>query len=348
MSNIRYVLCATMMALIFISSAYGDELTVSVSEGNGASSITSTSNFGAAANNAVEQAITLTPKEDTAQNHMYVEGDYSTSRSVSGRNGGYCYSGFDVTGSGAKSYYDFSADGNYYATLAEWLTAANANSINAYGYAYSNDGSASGSLYVSSDYGRAQASYYNYALATSSLAYDYQYVGSASGKYVSADTSASNYDWGDYAYNSFYTGGNSYYPAIIGNVAQYASSTYTYANAGTTSGNAWSYDGYVAQYASASDYWGDYSMNYLYSPGGMTWLTSSYQSDYAYASGYNSNTWTSGSAYLWGNPTYAYAYNYNAYTGLSYSDYDYYYGWNTLSQYAYNSYDYSYAVNFQY
>jgi hypothetical protein len=350
MSYIKFALCATMMALLFISSAYGDELTVSVSEGNGASSITSTSNFGAAANNAVEQAITLTPKEDTAKNYLYAEGDYSTSRSVSGSNGGYCYSGFSVTGSNAKSYYDFGADGSNYAILTESLQSSGANSINAYGYAYSNDGYAVNSLSTTSDWGLAQASYFNYAYATPTYAYDYAVVGSASGNYASATSTATNYYWGDYASSSFYaaSASNSYYPAMIWNVAQYAISEYTYANAVTTTGNAWSYDGYTLQNSWASDYWGDYSYSYLYSPYGLTSATSSYQQDYAYASGYNRNTWASGSAYLYGYPTYAYSVNHNALSGLTKSDYDYYYGWNTLSQYAYNSYGVSEAVNFPY
>lgn len=348
MSHIRFALYATIVALLFLSSAHGEGLTVTVSEGNGASSITTSSTFGAAANNAVEQAITLNPKDDTGKNYLYAEGDYSTSRSVSGYYGGYCNSGFSVTGDNAKSYYDFWADGSYYATLSEWLQTSGADSIYAYGTAYSNYGYASDYLYATSDWNQAQASYFNYAYANPSYAYDSAVVGSASGDYASATSYASNYDWGDYASTSFYVGTSSGYPSMIWNVAQYASSEYTYANAGTNSGNAWSSDGYVAQTSYASDWWGDYSYNYLYAPTGFTYSTSPYQSDYAYSSGYNRNTWTSGSAYLYGYPTYAYSVNYNSYTGVTNSDWDYYYGWDGLSQYAYNYYGDAWAVNFQY
>ncbi len=350
MSYTKFVFCATMMALLFLSSVHADELTVSVSEGNGASSITSTSNFGAAANNAVEQAITLTPKEDTANNYLYAEGDYSTSRSVSGSNGGYCYSGFSVTGSNAKSYYDFGADGSNYAILTEWLQTSGANSINAYGYAYSNYGNAINTLSVTSDWGQAQASYYNNAYATPSYAGDYAVVGSASGNYASATSAATNYDWSDYASSSFYaaSASNSRYPAMIWNVAQYSATEYTYAHAGTNSGSAWSKDGYTGQYSWASDYYGDYSYSYLYSPYGLTLATSSYQPNYAYSSGYEGGTFASGSAWLYGNPTYAYSVNYHSFSGLTKSDYDLYLGWNTLSQFAANNLTNSYAVNYQY
>jgi hypothetical protein len=350
MSYTKFAFCATMMALLFLSSVHADELTVSVSEGNGANSITSTSNFGAAANNAVEQAITLTPKEDTAKNYLYAEGDYSTSRSVSGSNGGYCYSGFSVAGSNAKSYYDFGADGSNYAILTESLQTSGANSINAYGCAFSSYGYAVNSLSTTSDWGQAQASYFNYAYATPTYAYDYAVVGSASGNYASATSYSGNYDWGDYAYSSFYaaSASSSNYPAMIWNVAQYASSGYTYAEAGTNSGNAWSTDGYTLQNSWASDYYGDYSYNYLYSPYGLTLATSSYQPNYAYSSGYEGGTFASGSAWLWGNPTYAYSVNYHSFSGLTKYDYDYYYGWNTLSQFAANNLTNSYAVNYRY
>jgi hypothetical protein len=350
MSNTRSMLCATVMALLFISSAYADELTVSVSEGNGASSITSTSNFGAAANNAVEQAITLNPKEDTAKNYLYAEGDYSTSRSVSGKNGGYCYSGFSVTGSNAKSYYDFGADGSNYAALTEWLQTSGANSINAYGYAFSKDGYAANYLSTTSDWGLAQASYFNYAYAEPTYAYDYAVVGSASGNYASATSSAGNYNWKDYASTSFYaaSAASSNYPAMIWNVAQYAASGSVYAQAGTNSGSSWSTDGYTGQYSYASDYYGDYSYSYLYSPYGLTLATSSYQPNYAYSSGNEGGTFASGSAWLYGYPTTAYSVNYDSFSGLTKYDFDYYYGWNTLAQYAANIYGDSYAVNYQY
>jgi len=230
------------------------------------------------------------------------------------------------------------------------LQASRADSIYAYGYAYSNDGYAADYLHTTSVRGQAQASYFNYAYATPSYAYDYAVVGSASGNYASAQSYAGNWDWGDYASNSIYasSASSSNYPSMIWNVAQTASSTYTHASAGTTGGNAWSTDGYTGQSSYASDYWGDYSYSYLYSPYGLTKATSSYQPDNAYASGSNRYTWTSESAYLYGYPTYAYSVNYNAYTGLYKSDSDYYYGWNYLSHYAYNSYRDSYALNFQY
>jgi hypothetical protein len=350
MSPIRFALCATIVALLFLSSAYGEELTVSVSEGSDANSITSTSNFGAAANNAVEQAITLNPKEDTAKNHMYVEGPYSTTRTASGTNGGFCYSGFAVTGVNAKSYYDFLADGSYYAQLSEWLQASGADSINAYGYAFHNNGYAANSLYATSDWGLAQASYFNYAYATPSYAYDYAVVGSASGNFASVSSIATNNDWKDYASTNFYAASapSSYVPAMIWNVAQNANSAYTYASAQTTSGNSWSSNGYVAQTSYAKDYFGDYSYNSMYSPNGLTWATSSYYSDYAYSSGYNRNTWASQSSWLFGSQTDLFAENSNSYTGVYSWALDTYYDWNKLSQYAYNSYGSSDAVNFTY
>jgi len=350
MSHLRFALCATIVALLFISSAYGEELTVSVSEGNGAGSITSTSNFGAAANNAVEQAITLSPKEDMAKNYLYAEGPYSTTRTASGTNGGFCYSGFSVVGSNAKSYYDFWADGSNYAQLTEWLQTTGADSIEAYGYAFHNNGYSANSLYATSDWGQAQASYFNYAYATPSYAYDYALVGSASGNFVSASSTATNYDWKDYASTAFYAGidPSSYVPAMIWNVAQNANSAYTYASAQTTSGNSWSIDGNVAQTSYAKDYFEDYSYTSMVSPNGLTWATSSYYSDYAYSSGSNRNTWASQSAWLWGNPTNLFAQNYNSYSGITSSAEDLYYGWNMLSQRGYNSYGSSDAVNFTY
>lgn len=347
MSPLRFALCATIVALLFISSAYGEELTVSVSEGSGAGSITSTSNFGAAANNAVEQAITLNPKEDTAKNALYVEGPYSTSRSVSGNYGGYCYSGFSVTGVNAKSTYDFWADGSSYAQLSESLQTSTANNINAFGYAFSNYGYAADVLDVTSNAGQAQANYFNYAYANPSYAYDYAAVGSASGNYAGATSFAYNYDWKDHAITSFYAE-STLNPAIIWNVEQSASSVNTYANSITTKGNSWSPDGYIAQSSYASDLYGDYSYNYLYSTPGYTAATSTYYPDYAYSSGSNRNTWAAGSADVYGSPTYAWAENYNSYNGWYYWAWDYYEGENTLSQYGYNSFDDSYAVNFQY
>jgi|GEM_PF-4304643 len=169
----------------------------SYSFGDGASETSGGYNIGGAATiNLVGNA-----KDISAHNAFFARGPISTSRSANSGNGlAHATSTFSVTGSNAKTMYDFtSSAGTYYAQTTESLTSFDADTISARGYSSTNNGDyAESSILVTSptDDKAILMGYYN-------KAYAYQYGTSSS--YAQANQGCTWADVSDYTNGRIFT-----------------------------------------------------------------------------------------------------------------------------------------------
>jgi len=188
-------LMLVLLLAFFVTGANG--LDVIVSQGSDSSGTKMDMNYGASTGDFVDQHIVLDPTTNTATNAWSFSGPGSTSRYVYGRLGGFVRAGFSVSGSGARTTYDFASSNYPYALVREALTSRYANTIYAYAYASSNNGnqamakilvySPSNNAYLS---GYSNSAYATYSTVQVSQKASYASASSSSG-YILTDLWAS-------------------------------------------------------------------------------------------------------------------------------------------------------------
>lgn len=163
----KTILMALLLAFL-VTGANG--LEVGLSQGSESAGTNIVTNYGANLENSVEHQVELNPTENTATNAWSFSGSGSTSRYVYGRYGGFARTGFSISGSSARTTYDFYSSNNPYALVRGYLTSRYANTIYAYAYASSNNGNqAMAKIQVYSPSNNAYLiSYSNQAYGTSS------------------------------------------------------------------------------------------------------------------------------------------------------------------------------------
>lgn len=194
----------TLMALLLLFLLTGaNGLEVGVSQGGASAGTNMVTNYGGSVGDSVEHHIALNPTENVVSNAWSFSGPGSTSRSVYGRYGGFARAGFSISGSSARTTYDFYSSSSSYALVKEALTSRYANTIYAYAYASSNNGNqAMAKVQVYSPSNNAYlVGYSNQAYATTTTAQVYQWASSAGA------SSSSGYIMTDlWATRSLYTG----------------------------------------------------------------------------------------------------------------------------------------------
>jgi hypothetical protein len=133
----RKILLALLLSFL-LTGANG--LDVKFGGGSEAAGTFMGTNYGANVGDYVDHHMAINPTDNTGTNAWSFSGPGSTYRYVYGRLGGFARSGFSITGSSARTTYDFASSNYPYALVRGYLTSRYANYIYAYAYASSNNG----------------------------------------------------------------------------------------------------------------------------------------------------------------------------------------------------------------